>query len=447
MYTVLGEGAFGCVIRPACPSTDRPALPNPEAYVSKIFLAPDEGVDDAEVEWANYQRLLACDPDNTYTTHCAGLGMPAINALPSKVRRRLRKFGATGQQLLYAYGGQTLRWHADRQDMGLRELLLQLTSIVDGLEALAAAGVMHLDIKPPNIVIKEGTARLIDFGFVSTQASLLADDKHELWEYGYEYWPPELDFLYKFTTGKKPSWKDHGSNRYGNARTTGTFSRLSRLFPHFSKHKYDNDYAAMCARARAEIGVPADSTDADKDSYGSCDSDDNDRTSDDDSDSDKEDGEEGSKEGEEGSKEGKEGEEGEEEEGKEGEEDKEGEEGEEGDDDDDDDKGDETDETDESTERSADGVAAEPALARAAKTYVLHHFSSTADLYALGVSIAVAWRQYDRAEASDLSTRETKNLTRWVRCVTHVNGYVRWQPAEAAKQWHTMWRLPPLVRK
>jgi hypothetical protein len=425
-YRVLGEGAFGFVVSPACPCTDNAALNalDPVAYVSKIFMAPAKGIDDAVVEWEHYQQLRAVDTAGAFITHCAGIGTPHVAALPRAIRRQLRKFGVTGQQLLYAHGGQTLEWHADRQDIGLRALLVQLTSVVDGLVALAAAGILHLDLKPANIVLKDGCAKLIDFGFVSTAASLAADDQHEVWSYGYEYWPPELDFLYKVTTGRKPSWKDHGSNRYGDARGTAAFSRLSHLFPNFSKRKYDDDYVAMCERLRKEVGLVADETDWDADSFGSLDSDeeagdfDSDET-DTDADS-KADGGDGSDSDVDSKS---------------------------GDADVDSKSGDESDETDvDGTDgdvpRSADVAPAPPAAAAAAKAYILHQLMPTADMYALGLAVAVTWRTYDRAEASDLSTRETKQLTRWVRNVTHVNGFQRWQPAEAGRQWRSLWRLP-----
>ena len=51
-----------------------------------------------------------------------------------------------------------------------------LTSILEALEYMHAAGVIHRDIKPDNIIIQEnGSAVLIDFG-----AALLGSPTHTL---------------------------------------------------------------------------------------------------------------------------------------------------------------------------------------------------------------------------------------------------------------------------
>jgi serine/threonine protein kinase len=69
--------------------------------------------------------------------------------------------------------GESLRPHIERTRMELREVLDIGIQVASALEAAHAAGIMHRDIKPGNIMLrKDGIVKVLDFGL----AKLIGQD-------------------------------------------------------------------------------------------------------------------------------------------------------------------------------------------------------------------------------------------------------------------------------
>ena len=72
--------------------------------------------------------------------------------------------------------GETLAARLARGPVPLDELLVRGIEIVSGLEHAHAAGIVHRDVKPANIVLTKGGAKLLDFGLAGLRPTLFERD-------------------------------------------------------------------------------------------------------------------------------------------------------------------------------------------------------------------------------------------------------------------------------
>ena len=72
--------------------------------------------------------------------------------------------------------GGTLKAWARAEKRTWREIVALLAGVADGLAAAHAAGILHRDIKPDNILVgKNGYAKLADFGLAKLEERLAPD--------------------------------------------------------------------------------------------------------------------------------------------------------------------------------------------------------------------------------------------------------------------------------
>ncbi|MEN3336466.1 MAG: eukaryotic-like serine/threonine-protein kinase [Acidobacteriota bacterium] len=83
-----------------------------------------------------------------------------------------------GQQFIVMeyLDGETLAARLARGPLPLDELLVRAIEIVSGLAHAHAAGIVHRDVKPANIVLTKSGAKLLDFGLAGLRPSLFERD-------------------------------------------------------------------------------------------------------------------------------------------------------------------------------------------------------------------------------------------------------------------------------
>ena len=273
-HTVLGKGAFGCVLAPAYACSDsseaeratvRAAMRPGVVYVSKLMNSEESML----TEWERLLRVRDVDPGGEFTVPMAGMCSAVVpledvqDAAPSAgkcgavmsaslqlehARTQDNKPAGQLRQLVLEYGGVDW-WHVATSPqfsgVPLAVVLRSLTPVVLGLPKLAAAAVFHKDVKPSNVVFDGAASRLVDFGVAATTAQDLFN--HRTIYSTYEFWPPECDFLAASTP-----WfmKTDGPN---STKTTANY--LRRLYVDVAEAQEQLD--EMKARLARE--APADS--------------------------------------------------------------------------------------------------------------------------------------------------------------------------------------------
>ena len=218
----VAEGSFGCVVRPVykC-STNKKlnALAARMPVVGKLMKTRQA----VEEELASGAAIRRLDPEGVFTL--APLGVCAVRARPrdwaagcpdiapklvAVMKRRPL------DQLVIKDGGADL--YSLPPGLPLATLLHSLTPIIWGLGQLKARGVAHSDIKPDNIIYKDGQARLIDWGLSEDNNDPAMGiyekwDERDLLAHTYSAYPPEFDALAFIKTPVPSDFKSDGAVR------------------------------------------------------------------------------------------------------------------------------------------------------------------------------------------------------------------------------------------
>ena len=222
---VIGQGAFGCVHKPQMKCKDKSR--NDATIVSKLMTRKD-----ANQELGEYSLIDFADEKQEYY-----LGIPDDCNIDDKNAANLmaiaqcRGFEANQvdnyKLLLMKYGGKDLddfgrevkKWKKTPENIKKIELFwLEVSRLFRGLNALKKNGIVHHDLKHPNIVYNPESNRinLIDFGFMTDKGSIINKCKDsDYWLAQKHHWSFPIEIVL---------WNKKTYNRYAN----GTVSKLSK---------------------------------------------------------------------------------------------------------------------------------------------------------------------------------------------------------------------------
>jgi serine/threonine protein kinase len=217
MSTVIGEGAFGCVIKPSLPCSNKKI--SYKNKISKIMISKD-----AVKELKEYAIIANADKANKFylgvPTHCrVKKTKETIKAIEKCVHLKKKYFhkksikdGIKNLDLLVMKdGGINLKMLSIMVDVmkvtrensiKVKKIWIEMHKLFRGILLFQKHGILHHDVKPQNIVysIDDHVANFIDFGHMRNisneiKKSIASDN----WIYDYPFWnyPLEIQFLNK----------------------------------------------------------------------------------------------------------------------------------------------------------------------------------------------------------------------------------------------------------
>lgn len=237
----LGHGAAGCVFYPAvrCGATGRTNV----SSISKVFNARKH--DDAATEFDDSKRVSELvDPDSKFTIktremcllntrkhirqnemkHCHNLEGKTVDA--ANTRPLL-------PQIVYEDGGLSLSEGQLYKTVKLEDMILAFRAMFEALPVLHTHRIIHMDVKPGNIVFNKKTRKLalIDFGLAYTKWGTLyrkegINDRMFQFKCRYQYLPPELNLIASVALKTK---------KYSNQNFEALISRTQGVTSHLDE--------------------------------------------------------------------------------------------------------------------------------------------------------------------------------------------------------------------
>ena len=194
----VGEGMTGCIFRPHLKCIN---VSNKRNSVGKVFGDNDEY--DNELQMT---RIVArIDPHGEFTvpviSSCDSLHYYRHNDEVSKCKlmtndRQPNEY----KQIIYKYGGTSLQKLMTKHKGSISrfiKLFTRLEPIMQGIKKFNtrtpnAPNVVHLDIKPHNILSLRSKLYLIDFGLLSAHDEIYTKNTTNILTSDYPWYPPEF---------------------------------------------------------------------------------------------------------------------------------------------------------------------------------------------------------------------------------------------------------------
>jgi serine/threonine protein kinase len=197
--SVIGKGAYGCVHSPALECADGRNSKTDSKQISKFMTKGD-----ANNEMDEFVLIGNADKNEDFylgkPTKCSvknnDLNRHAVMGCKNTARFNPDRLNAYSLLLLkhggadlIKYGNDVQTWTKNDANIRKNELFwLEVSRMLYGLKVFEENDIIHLDLKPQNIVYNEETNRInfIDFGMLTTKTQLL--NKTDRYPPGYTHW-------------------------------------------------------------------------------------------------------------------------------------------------------------------------------------------------------------------------------------------------------------------
>lgn len=195
----LGRGTAGCIFRPHLKCV---TLSNQKNSVGKVFNDEDEY--NNELDMARIMQRI--DLKNEFSipiiASCEKIHYYRHNDEVSKCKLIEQKTPAFHyKQIIYKYGGQSLQhvMTSGKRNGNITnfcKIFLAFKPILLGIQKFnnrdPSPNVVHLDIKPHNIMLLRSKLYLIDYGLLSAHDEIYQSNRVQILSSDYPWYPPEF---------------------------------------------------------------------------------------------------------------------------------------------------------------------------------------------------------------------------------------------------------------
>lgn len=203
---VLGEGSFGCVVRPTVPCTNKKHhIADTKSEVSKLFAS----VEDFEAEVKTAKVISKIDPKGKVMLTPSAYCKTSFSSFPNPMALlRCSAFNdhPTDEpiyQLMMPYGGMRLDHYVSHMTLSVKQFLSLMLPVAEGIRMLEKKKYCHQDIKVSNILVTpEHRAMLIDYSLMKRFRDIYTPGNKHYLRHTYFSYPPEYKAVYYKDAGK-----------------------------------------------------------------------------------------------------------------------------------------------------------------------------------------------------------------------------------------------------
>jgi serine/threonine protein kinase len=194
----IASGSFGCVFGPPLKCDNNVAKSQKTRLISKVFNDDSDFKDEKDIQ----KKIEKIDPEHKFTIpyygDCTVTKIRKSNAA-DKCEHIDMDTKKTYKQLLYQFGGKDfVDFMGSRKGSiaSFKKILIPFHPVIKGLKIISDQNMVHLDIKPDNILHYKNSVFLIDFGLMMEKNKVF-NQKHIL-DHDYPFYPPEFKmYVYK----------------------------------------------------------------------------------------------------------------------------------------------------------------------------------------------------------------------------------------------------------
>lgn len=203
---VLGEGSFGCVLKPPVPCTKEENIlkrtKKKQQQVGKVFYDQN----DYETEVLASKRVIRIDPRGKHilgpTSHCETTfdkvsSHPAADGCENVRERVFLNPSTPMYQITMPYGGQRYDKYIKLGTTHLTDFVKHMIHVLEGVHKLQRHNTCHQDLKASNLLIDiHGNVMIIDYSLMMSFDEVYSTKNIRRLHHSYFPYPPEYKIFY-----------------------------------------------------------------------------------------------------------------------------------------------------------------------------------------------------------------------------------------------------------